>query len=389
MTWSDEDRRFLREAFAIAERGRGGTSPNPLVGAVVVRDGRIVGRGYHERCGGPHAERVALDEAGKLARGAALYVTLEPCSVHGRTPPCTERIVSAGIRRVVAPCCDPNPEVDGRGFETLRLAGVEVDAGLLRELAADQNAPYMTYRRTGRPYVRLKLACSLDGRIAGPSSGPRAISCPESLEEVHTLRSRVDGVLVGIGTALADDPMLTDRRDGRPGRQPRRFVLDTEARLATDSALVRTAGEVPTHVVCADDADAARRSELERLGVATIPAPRGPDGVDPRAALERIAARGTLDLLCEGGSSLATSLLARRLVDRLTLYIAPRLLGERGTPSFTQLPVEGLADGSCMRRVTWTQTGRDIRFEADLAAAAPADGPDAAFDRERSSCSRG
>jgi len=373
MTWSTDDRRFLEEAFELAERGRGSTSPNPLVGAVVVSDGRIVGRGYHACCGGPHAERIALDEAGARARGATLYVTLEPCSVHGRTPPCTDAIVAAGIARVVAPMGDPNPDVDGRGFETLRSSGIVVDEGLLPEKAARQNRPYLTYRREGRPCVRLKLACSLDGRIAGPHSGPREISCAASQEQVHALRAAVDGVLVGIGTVLADDPQLTDRRTAGGERQPRRFVLDTEARLPATSALAKTAREIETTVLCADDADPCRRAALEDLGLRTLEVKRGPKGLDLADALGRIASASTLDLLCEGGASVATSLLGGGLVDRLTLFLSPRIIGEAGTPAFGALPAGPLSDGRCLAERQWTPSGTDIRFDAAVLRAEAGD----------------
>ena len=388
MNWTAEDRRFLEEAFAVAEAGRGATSPNPVVGALLVKDGRVVGRGYHARCGAPHAERMALDEAGDESRGATLYVTLEPCSVHGRTPPCTDAIIDAGIVRVVAPCRDPNPHVDGGGFELLRLAGIEIDCGLLEERAERENAPYLTFQRKGRPYVRLKLACSLDGRIAGPESGARRISSPESQEEVHALRSRVDGVLVGVGTALADDPMLTDRRAVAGGRQPRRYVLDTEARLRPSCALVRTAGEIETYVVCAEDAEPHLAAALEERGVRIIQTPRGPGGVDLTEALRRIAGTSTLDLLCEGGAGVATSLLSAGLVDRVMLYIAPRVLGESGTPAFSALPEGALMDGSAFQNATWTTSGRDMRFEADVRLDAPGEAGADQGNREATGCSR-
>jgi len=366
MDQNENDRLWMEEAFRLAGLARGRTAPNPLVGAVVVSNGRVVGRGYHACCGEPHAERVALDEAGELARGATLYVTLEPCSVHGRTPPCTEAIVGAGVSRVVAPLRDPNPDVNGSGFRTLRARGIEVDVGLLEERAERENAGYLTYRRTGLPYVRLKLACSLDGRISGPLNGTRAISCRESQREVHSLRGSVDGVLVGIGTVLADDPQLTDRRDGAGQRQPRRFVLDTEARLPLSAALVRNAGDIETYVVCAADADPGRIRALERLGLHALTTPRGRGGVDLTGALRRIGQVAALDLLCEGGGGIATSLVRDGLVDRITLYIAPRLLGEEGLPSFGRLGAAELADGSALRNPSWAQSGTDMRFEADI-----------------------
>ncbi|HYW68762.1 MAG TPA: bifunctional diaminohydroxyphosphoribosylaminopyrimidine deaminase/5-amino-6-(5-phosphoribosylamino)uracil reductase RibD, partial [bacterium] len=234
-TTGDIDAAFMGRAFELARRGLGSTSPNPIVGAVIVRDGEVVGEGYHERYGGAHAEVNALAEAGPKAAGATLYVTLEPCSVSGNTPPCTDAILSAGISRTVVPIEDPNPDVSGRGLAILREAGVGVECGLMHDEARAINAPYFKYRSTGLPFTTLKLALSLDGRIAPPSGGPRWTSSPESRALVHSMRSTTDCVMVGIGTVLADDPLLTARtpesgeRDPS-ARQPARLVLDSGLR---------------------------------------------------------------------------------------------------------------------------------------------------------------
>ena len=259
-----DDLFWMRRALAEAERGRGAVEPNPLVGAVVVREGRPVGVGHHARFGGPHAEVVALEAAGAAARGATLYVTLEPCCHHGKTPPCTEAVLAAGIRRVVAAMTDPFPKVAGGGFARLAAAGLEVESGLLETEARRLNAPYLKRLATGRPYVIAKWAMTLDGKTATASGDSRWISGPRSRALVHELRGRMDAILVGIGTALADDPQLTARPPGP--RRAARVVLDSAARLPPDSRLARTAREIPVWVAVTERAGAERRAALAALG---------------------------------------------------------------------------------------------------------------------------
>ncbi len=370
-THGDVDSSFMGRAFELAERGRGATSPNPVVGAVIVKDGEIVGAGYHERYGGPHAEVNALAQAGPRASGATLYVTLEPCSISGKTPPCTDAIVAAGIARTVVPVEDPNPRVSGRGVSILREAGLEVDLGLMREEARALNAPYFKYRRTGLPFTTLKLALSLDGRIAPPSGGPRWTSSAASRELVHTMRANADCVMVGIGTVLADDPRLTDRRTETGGRvagagQPARLVLDTHLRIPADSAIVTGARQVRTIVACCDSVDSSRRALLENAGV-TVWRSAARDGVlDLASVLRRAAGEGFISLLSEGGAAVASSLLQSGLVDRVAFFVAPRLYGAGGTPAFGPLDeswwggLRGFENGS------WTEIGGDGLFEADV-----------------------
>ena len=373
------DSPFMNTAFELAERGRGDTSPNPVVGAVIVRDGEVVGTGYHERYGGPHAEVNALAEAGPRASGATLYVTLEPCSISGKTPPCTDAIVAAGIARTVVPVEDPNPRVSGRGVVILREAGIEVDLGLMRDEARALNAPYFKYRTTGLPFTTLKLALSLDGRIAPPAGGPRWTSSEASRELVHTMRTNADCVMVGIGTVLADDPRLTDRRvetgghtaGGMPQtgrqRQPARLVLDTHLRIPPASAIVAGARDVRSIVVCCESADPSRRAALESAGV-TVWSAAAPDGaLDLASVLRRAASEGLISVLSEGGTAVASSLLRAGLVDRVAFFVAARLYGDAGVPAFGSLGESWWGGRTRFVDGKWTEIGGDCLFEAEVA----------------------
>ena len=379
-TQGDLDSSFMGRAFELAERGRGATSPNPVVGAVIVRDGEIVGSGYHERYGSAHAEVNALAEAGRHASGATLYVTLEPCSISGNTPPCTDAIVAAGIARTVVPVEDPNPRVSGRGVSILRAAGVEVDLGLMRDEAQSLNAPYFKYRSTGLPFTTLKLALSLDGRIAPPPGGPRWTSSEASRKLVHTMRAKADCVMVGIGTILTDDPLLTVRRPvtgdlaahGTPReggtRQPARLILDTHLRSPLDSAVVSGARDVRTIVACRESADPARHALLEGAGV-TVWCAGAPDGtLDLASVLRRAADEGLISVLSEGGAAVATSLLESGLVDRVAFFMTPRLYGAAGVPSLGVLDDRWWSGRSRLANGRWTEIGGDCLFEADVVA---------------------
>lgn len=329
----------MGRALELASAGRGRVSPNPLVGALLVREGEVVGEGYHEGPGEPHAEAVALRRAGSAARGATLFVTLEPCRHHGRTPPCTDAIVAAGVSRVVFAVRDPHPEAGG-GAEALEAAGVTVERGLLGDEAVDLNAPFLWRVATGRPFVVLKLAQSLDGRIAaGP--GERTQLTGETVwQEVHRLRADADAVLVGRGTAATDDPLLTGR--GEPGPRPAvRVVLDCAASLAPTSRLATTARDAPVLVVAATDAPVERIDTLRALGVEVEMAPCLSAGrLDPVAVLDLLAARDVNSVLVEGGAEIARSFLAADLVERFVQYVVPVWLGERGVP-VAGVPVAG------------------------------------------------
>lgn len=352
------DEAYLRLAFALAEIAEGDTSPNPLVGAVVVRDGEIVGRGAHRSFGGPHAEAFALDEAGARARGSTLYVTLEPCAHHGKTPPCTTRIIEAGIARVVTAIEDPNPIVSGRGIAALRAAGVDVEVGSLRDVAVRQNEIFFKYIRTGLPFVHLKLATSLDGRIATRSGDTRWITGEPAQILVHRWRRRHAAVLVGIGTVLADDPQLTVRHV--LGRQPVPIVLDRSGRLPETSRLL--AGE-RTPIVAVARISPARRTELETVGcrVWELPAPDG--DIDLARLFERLGQVGIDSVLVEGGSETAASLLAADQVDRVSFFIAPILIGGRdAVPAVGGTGVDSLSDAIKLGAVTSEWVGADLVY---------------------------
>jgi diaminohydroxyphosphoribosylaminopyrimidine deaminase/5-amino-6-(5-phosphoribosylamino)uracil reductase len=365
----------MAQALELARRGAGRTSPNPLVGAVLVSDGKVVGTGYHMCYGGPHAEINALEEAGDRARGATLYVTLEPCCVSGQTPPCTDALIRAGVARVVLPVLDPNPCVCGRGVESLRGAGIEVVSGVLVEEASRLNAAYLKYRREGLPFVLLKMAVSLDGRAAPPPAGPRWTSSETSRELVHRMRSEVDAVMVGVGTVLSDDPSLTDRREDG-SRQPARVVLDTGLRTPPGASVLRPDGG-RTLVVCAGDADGARRVDLEEAGARVLSVPRGAEGsVDLLEAMGAVAREGLLSVLAEGGPRLATSLLNAGLVDRVAFFIAPRIYGSGGTEALAELRPEWSSGRWRLESASWREAGRDLLFEADVAYADAAETSD-------------
>ncbi len=353
---NEDDQPWMRRALALAERGRGWVEPNPLVGAVVVRDGRLVGEGYHERFGQPHAEINALRQAGEAARGATLYVTLEPCCHHGQTPPCTEAILRAGLSRVVAAMADPFPQVSGRGAQQLRAAGLTVEIGLDEAQARRLNAPYLKLLATGRPYVHLKWAMTLDGKTATRTGDSKWISGGASRRRVHELRGRMDAIVVGIGTALADDPLLTARPPGP--RNPCRIVLDSRGRLPLTSQLVATAPSVPTLVVtvAAVEAAALRQAGCEVL---SLPAPEGRPDVS--ALLDELGRRRMTNILVEGGAGVLGGFVDAGAVDEVHVFIAPRLVGggEARTPVGGQ-GVAGLAEALTLREWRVEMMDQDV-----------------------------
>ncbi|GJG87643.1 riboflavin biosynthesis protein RibD [Gemmatimonadetes bacterium T265] len=331
---SGDDARHMRRALRLARRGWGRVAPNPLVGAVVVRDGAVVGEGWHAEYGGPHAEVVALAAAGDAARGATVYVTLEPCNHWGRTPPCVDALLAAGVSRVVVAAADPHPIASG-GAERLRAAGVVVDVGVLGAPAVELNAPFF-FDVTGgtRPWITLKLAVSIDGAVADHTREPAWLTGARSRRVVHRMRAGHDAIAVGIGTALADDPALTVRDVPPPRVAPLRVVFDRGARLPATSGLVRGAGAVPTCVVCAPDAPVDRRDVLERAGVRVVVAESLVVGC------EALRASGLRSLLVEGGAGLAGALWAADLVDRLVTFQAPVVLGAGALHAFASAPAQ-------------------------------------------------
>jgi len=360
----------MRIALAAARRAAGRTHPNPAVGAAVFRGERVLGRGATHPVGGPHAEIVALERArrrfgaGSL-RGASLAVTLEPCCRVGRTGPCTDAIVAAGIRRVFIGHRDPHPSVSGAGVRRLRRAGVEVLLGVLEEACREQHRGFAMVCERGRPFVMLKLASSLDGRIALGGGESHWISGPEARAKAHELRARVDAIIVGSSTALADDPELSARRDGRILHRPIRVLVDSMLRVPPSARLFREGAE-RTWVLCGSKAAARRRSVLERLGARLIEVPLRAGKLDLMRAAARLAREGLTEVLVEGGGTLAAALLRARLVDELHWFVAPRLLGGDGRPSVGELGLRSLGESPLLdARVG--RAGRDLYIRGPVA----------------------
>ncbi|SDX36139.1 bifunctional diaminohydroxyphosphoribosylaminopyrimidine deaminase/5-amino-6-(5-phosphoribosylamino)uracil reductase RibD [Marinobacter mobilis] len=366
------DTRIMARAIQLAWRGRYSTHPNPRVGCVIVRDDTVVGEGWHERAGEAHAEVHALSQAGADARGATAYVTLEPCSHFGRTPPCARALIEAGVARVVVATTDPNPAVSGRGLRLLREAGIEVVEGVLAEEAAALNPGFMKRMRTGRPYVRVKMAASLDGRTAMASGESQWITGPQARQDVQRLRAMSDAILTGVGTVLSDDPSLTVRRAELgdigeatdPARQPLRVIADRDARTPTSAKILR-GGNV--RLFCASDTLATTPAQdLAALGVSLSGVTWKDNGIDLGEALDVLGELGINDLLVEAGPTLAGTFINERLLDELWLYQAPVFLGSTGRPT-AHLPLDSMAD-----KVQWQvrdrrQVGADQRLILTLA----------------------
>lgn len=362
-----DGQRYLRQALRLATRGR--TSPNPMVGAVLVRGGRVVGRGYHARAGEPHAEVMAIAEAGSRARGASLYVNLEPCCHFGRTPPCTDAIIGAGVVKVIASMRDPDPRVSGRGFRTLHAAGVEVRTGMLAAEARRLNLRFLRWARTGMPFVTLKAGMSLDGRIATRTGASKWITSAASRGEARALRRDHDAVLVGVNTVLADDPRLTARpsvagRNGAAGEiDPVRVVLDGTLRTPPAARVVR-GRSAETIILTRRGAPAARRRRLERAGALVIEVPARGHRVPLRQALRCLGSRGIASVLIEGGGEVLGSALDEQIGDRIVLFVAGKLIGGvDGRPVFggrgAGLPADAVTVGDLAIR----QLGSDLVLE--------------------------
>ena len=368
---TEQEASYLRRALELAEGGRGRVSPNPLVGAVLVRDDSVIGEGFHAELGGLHAERAAIDECrarGVDPAGSTIYVTLEPCAHTGRQPPCTEAILEAGISRVVYASEDPTDKASGRGPGMLRDGGIEVELANGPEAAAARlvNQPFRKRARTGRPLVTYKVAMSLDGRVASPTGDSRWISSVESRELVHRWRAECDAVAVGIGTALADDPLLTARLEG-DARQPTRVVFDSGARLPLTSALVTSIDQAPLILICAPEAASARRDGLERAGAEVIVATGRNDQARLEAALDELGRHEIQDLLVEGGPTFAGALFDAGEIDQVRLFIAPVFIGA----AEARAALEGtgamrIADGVRPLATTFEQIGEDMLVRARL-----------------------
>ena len=359
---------FMKKAIALALRGEGRTRPNPLVGAVVVKDGQIIGEGYHTQYGALHAEREALADCtrrGNDPKGADIYVTLEPCCHTGKQPPCTEALVDAGIGRVIIGSADPNPQVAGKGIEFLRNHGIQVETGFLKEECDALNPIFFHYITTGKPYVALKYAMTADGRIATVTGASKWITGEEAREHVQKLRNRYASILVGINTVLADDPMLNCRLPG--GVNPLRIVLDSSLRIPLESQLVQTARDIPLLVVCGGAFSAEKKTQLEKLRAEVLCLP-GPDGrPDLKALVDKLGRRGVDSLLIEGGSQVHYSALKAGIVNHIYSYVAPKIFGgQKALGPVSGTGVEQVSDAFQLCPGKTQLFGKDILIEYEV-----------------------
>ena len=357
------DEFFMREALMLAKNAEGRTNPNPMVGAVVVKDGRIISAGWHRQAGSPHAEVHALNMAGDLAAGATLYVTLEPCSHFGRTPPCVNKIIDAGIKKVVTATVDPNPKVAGRGISILRDAGIEVKVGVLEEEAWKLNEVFFKWVTKKMPFVTLKFASSLDGKIATVGGQSKWISSKESRNFVHHLRDVNAGIMVGVGTILADNPSLTARIDG--GKNPVRIVADSMARTPIDARIVGD-GQARTIIAVTENAPREKVAALKRYGAEIITAGEG-KRVDLKILMKKIAEREITSVLVEGGGTLNFSLLKAGLVDKVIAFIAPKILGGAALTAVEGAGFTNLSDAVQLKNFEVEKIGEDIFISGYIA----------------------
>ena len=355
---------FMKMALALGKKGMGFTSPNPMVGAVVVKDGKIVGSGYHEAVGRAHAEVNAIADAGSAAQDATLYVTLEPCNHTGRTPPCTERILHAGIKRVVTAMADPNPNVTGGGIEYLRQSGIDVSVGLCRSEAEKLNESFIKYVRTRRPFVILKCASTLDGQIATRTGDAGWVSGAESRHHVHRLRHAVDAIMVGIGTVHADNPSLTTRLENINGRDPIRIILDTHLSIHEDAKLLRLRSDSDTIIVSGHAAAEDKKARIEKMGVRVLNSPLKDGKIDLIPLVDCLGAMGITSLLIEGGGRIIASAVASGIVDKILFFYAPKLSG--GNDGVAICTGKGAATmGGCIsvEEMTVRRFGQDVLIE--------------------------
>ncbi|WP_369284059.1 bifunctional diaminohydroxyphosphoribosylaminopyrimidine deaminase/5-amino-6-(5-phosphoribosylamino)uracil reductase RibD [Oscillibacter sp. GMB15532] len=359
-----EDTQFMRMALELAQRGCGRTNPNPIVGAVIVKDGRVIGQGYHDHYGGLHAERAALQSCTESPRGAVLYVTLEPCCHFGRQPPCTDAILEAGIERIVVGSSDPNPLASGRGVKQLRSGGVQVETGILQAECDALNPMFFHFIRAGTPYVTMKYAMTMDGKIATRTGVSRWITGEAARQRVHADRGRYAAIMAGVGTVLADDPLLTCRSEG--GRNPLRVICDTHFRIPLESQIVRTAPSVPT-VIAAGNGSNEKKKQLEAAGCRVWELPTSAGHVDLRALMKRLGDKKIDSVLLEGGGTLNWAALEAGIVQKVQAYIAPKLFG-----GAAKTPVGGLGaalpeQAFLLKNTSVTALGEDFLLESEVA----------------------
>ncbi|HVP76628.1 MAG TPA: bifunctional diaminohydroxyphosphoribosylaminopyrimidine deaminase/5-amino-6-(5-phosphoribosylamino)uracil reductase RibD [Thermodesulfobacteriota bacterium] len=359
-----DDEKWMKRALRLAEAGKGRTSPNPLVGAVLVKRGKMVGEGYHAKIGEAHAEIVALRQAGDKARGAVLYVNLEPCTHYGRTPPCAPQVIKAGVKRVVIGMEDPNPVVHGKGIEALKKAGLDIKVGVLVEECRRLNEAFCKYILNKQPFVLLKAAATLDGKIATRNGDSKWISGEASRRLVHKVRDQVDGVLVGVGTILRDDPLLTARR--KEGREPYRIVLDSRLKIPEEARVFEhSASEVI--LATTELAPCEKVERLEKRGVRVLIIHSKEGRVDLRSCLTKLAEIGVMNLLVEGGSQVNGSFLDEGLIDKLLLFLSPRLMGDpKALGIFDGRGVSNLSEAITIKEISTKRIGEDLFVEGYL-----------------------
>ncbi len=362
--FTQDDIEIMRRALCLAEKGLNTTEPNPRVGCVLVKDDEIVGEGWHAVAGGPHAEIVALQQAGDKARGATAYVTLEPCCHHGKTPPCSEALITAGVAKVIVAMEDPNPLVAGKGLSQLREAGIETASGLLQPQAEALNPGFVQRMRIGRPYIRCKLAMSLDGRTAMASGESQWITGPGAREDVHRLRARSSAIMSGIGTVLADDPSLTVRIEGEEElRQPLRIVLDPHLSTPEDAKFLKQPGESLIVTACTEE---AVQEKLRQAGAEVLVLPNGNDAVDLVALMSHLAEREVNEILVETGAILSGAVLRAGIIDELIVYMAPKLMGDNARGLFHTPGLDQLADAVELDIQDMRAVGNDWRITAKI-----------------------
>jgi len=366
-----QDTSYMEEALRLAEKARGRTSPNPMVGAVIVKDGHVIGKGYHTKAGSPHAEIEALNDAVEDPQGSILYVTLEPCCMYGKTPPCTDAIIRAGIRRVVAAMIDPDPRVKGKGCEQLRNAGIDVDVGILENQARRLNEAFITHKITGFPFVISKFAMSLDGKIATKIGDSKYITNEASRAYVHALRNQVDAIMVGIGTVLADDPLLTTRLKGLratsedAGHNPHRIILDTHLSIPLTANVVRDVSEAKTTIFTGEGIDQDKVTRLRERGVEIQSVEYDDYGkLNLKQVLEVLGKHDVVSVLLEGGAEINGTAFIHHLVDKVLVFIAPLIIGGKDARSAVEgSGIETLSDAVRLSEITTQRFGDDMLIE--------------------------
>jgi len=359
---------FMQLALNLAQQGEGRTAPNPPVGAVIVNAGKVVGEGFHPQAGEPHAEIFALQQAGEKSHGADIYVTLEPCSHHGKTPPCADALIAAGIKSVYVGVIDPNPQVAGRGIEKLQQAGIKVITGILELPCRRLIAPFSKHISTGLPFTIYKAAMTLDGNTATTTGDSRWVSGEESRLQVHRLRDRVEAIMVGVGTMLSDDPLLNTRLPEGGGRDPLRVVVDSQLRVDPGCRMLQQKSSAKT-LIATISSDQEKVSRLQDVGAEIVILPADSGHISLPALWQELGQRNVQKLLLEGGSTLAGNALAHGLIDRLMLFVAPKILG--GSSPFGIFPGDGckkMADATQLEDVQYTQMGEDLMITGDIAS---------------------